>query len=60
VGEVAPSIGVGMLGHGFMGRAHAHALKTISYMDWPPPSRPRLVELVGHRPEAVAEMARPL
>lgn len=57
-GEAVPSLGIGMLGHGFMGRAHAHALRTISYMAWPPPLQPRLVELVGHRPEAVAEMAR--
>jgi predicted dehydrogenase len=47
-----------MLGHGFMGKAHAHALRTIAYMTWPPPLRPRLVTLVGHRPEAVAEAAR--
>jgi predicted dehydrogenase len=52
------SLGVGMLGHGFMGKAHAHALRTIAYMTWPPPLRPRLVTLVGHRPEAVAEAAR--
>jgi predicted dehydrogenase len=58
-GDLAtPSIGVGMLGHGFMGKAHAHALSTIAYMTWPPPLRPRLVELVGRRPDAVAEAAR--
>ena len=53
-----PSLGVGMLGHGFMGKAHAHALHTVAYMAWPPPLRPRLVELVGRRPEAVVEAAR--
>ena len=46
-----------MLGHGFMGRAHVHALRTIAYMTTPP-TRTRLVELVGHRPEAVSEEAR--
>jgi predicted dehydrogenase len=58
-GEPAiPSLGVGMLGHGFMGKAHAHALRTVAYMAWPPPLRPRLVELAGRRPDAVVEAAR--
>jgi predicted dehydrogenase len=58
-GEPGPAgIGVGMLGHGFIGRAHVHALRTLAYMSWPPPLLPRLVELVGRRPEAVAEAAR--
>ena len=41
-----PSIGVGMLGYAFMGKAHANAYRTLSYMTWPPPlhARPR-----GHR-----------
>ncbi|HEX2070951.1 MAG TPA: Gfo/Idh/MocA family oxidoreductase [Thermoleophilaceae bacterium] len=58
-GEVAvPSLGVGMLGHGFIGKAHAHALHSVSYLAWPPPLAPRLVEVVGWRPDAVAEAAR--
>jgi predicted dehydrogenase len=57
--QAVPAIGVGMLGHGFMGKAHVHALRSVSYLDSsPPPLLPRLVELVGHRPKAVAEAAR--
>jgi predicted dehydrogenase len=47
-----------MLGHGFMGKAHVHALRSLRYMAWPPPLVPRLVEIAGRRPEAVAEAAR--
>jgi predicted dehydrogenase len=53
-----PSIGVGMLGYGFMGKAHAHAYKTLSYMTWPPPLVPRLVRIGGRDADAVAEAAR--
>ena len=41
------TIGVGMLGYAFMGKAHAHAYRTLSYMTWPPPLRPRLVAVAG-------------
>ena len=33
--------GIGMLGQGFMGRAHAHALITLAHMSGPPFIRPR-------------------
>jgi predicted dehydrogenase len=52
------SIGVGMLGYAFMGKAHANAYKTLSYMAWPPPLRPDLVAIAGRNEEAVAEAAR--
>jgi hypothetical protein len=26
---------VGMLGYGFMGKAHSNALRTMTYIDWP-------------------------
>ena len=55
--EVA-DIGVGMLGYGFMGKAHANALKTIPYMIWPPPLRPVLVAVAGRDREGVAAAAR--
>ena len=42
-----PEVGIGMVGHGFMGRAHAHAYRTLSYMTWPPPLRPRLAAVAG-------------
>ncbi len=39
--------GIGMIGQGFMGRAHAHALLTIEHMTGPPMIRPRLVAAAG-------------
>ena len=53
-----PSIGIGMLGYAFMGKAHSNALKKIAYMTWPPPYIPRLVEISGRNEEAVKEAAR--
>ncbi len=50
-------IGVGMLGYAFMGKAHANALRKISYMTWPPPLVPRLVAIAGRNEEAVADAA---
>jgi predicted dehydrogenase len=52
------TIGVGMLGYAFMGKAHAHAYKTIAYMTWPPPLVPELVAIAGRDETAVAEAAR--
>jgi predicted dehydrogenase len=57
VGEVA-SIGVGMLGYAFMGKAHANAYRTLAYMTWPPPLVPDLVAIAGRNEDAVAEAAR--
>jgi predicted dehydrogenase len=51
-------IGVGMLGYGFMGKAHSNAFRKIGYMTWPPPLRPRLVAIAGRNEEAVAEASR--
>ena len=53
-----PTIGVGMLGYAFMGKAHANAYRTLSYMTWPPPLMPDLVAIAGRNEEAVAEAAR--
>jgi len=30
--EAAPELGIGMLGYGFMGKAHTNAYRTIPYM----------------------------
>jgi len=57
-GEDARTIGVGMLGYAFMGKAHANAYRKIPYMTWPPPLVPRLVSVAGRTEEAVAEAAR--
>ena len=56
--EDARTIGVGMLGYAFMGKAHANAYRKITYMTWPPPLVPRLVAISGRTEEAVAEAAR--
>jgi hypothetical protein len=34
-----PEVGVGILGHGFMGRAHTNGYKKIAYIFWPPAAR---------------------
>ena len=52
-----PTIGVGMLGYGFMGRAHTNALRTLAYMTWPPPADTQLVAICGRNPTAVQEAA---
>jgi predicted dehydrogenase len=52
-----PTVGVGMLGYAFMGKAHANAYRTLAYMTWPPPLRPELVTIAGRNEEAVAEAA---
>jgi predicted dehydrogenase len=57
-GGDVPAIGVGMLGYAFMGKAHANAYKTLSYMTWPPPLVPELVAIAGRNEDAVAEAAR--
>jgi predicted dehydrogenase len=57
-GADAETIGVGMLGYGFMGKAHSNAYKTMPYMAWPPPYVPQLVAIAGRNEEAVSEAAR--
>lgn len=54
----APEIGVGMLGYGFMGKAHTAAYKTIPHMIYPPPAIPQLVAICGRNEEAVSAAAR--
>jgi len=56
-GEI-PSIGIGMLGYAFMGKAHTNALKKIAYITYPPPFLPRLVAISGRTEEAVKEAAK--
>ncbi len=55
---VSDTIGIGMLGYAFMGKAHANGYKKLSYMAWPPPLEPRLVSIAGRDEAAVAEAAR--
>ncbi|HEY5100116.1 MAG TPA: Gfo/Idh/MocA family oxidoreductase [Gaiellaceae bacterium] len=51
------SIGVGMLGYAFMGKAHANAYRTLSYMMWPPPLVPELIAISGRDADKVSEAA---
>jgi predicted dehydrogenase len=55
-GEI-PSLGIGMLGYAFMGKAHSNAFKTLDYIYTPPPAHPILVAIGGrdqHQVEAAA------
>jgi len=56
--QAAPEIGVGMLGYGFMGKAHSNAFKTLPYMVYPPPAIPKLVAIGGRNAEAVQAAAQ--
>lgn len=58
VGQEVPTLGIGMLGYSFMGRAHTNALKKLSYTYWPPPAETKLIALAGRSGAAVAEAAR--
>ncbi len=57
VTDDTPTLGVGMLGYAFMGKAHTNAYKTLDYIYTPPPAHPRLVAIAGRNKERV-EAAR--
>ncbi|HEX3830650.1 MAG TPA: Gfo/Idh/MocA family oxidoreductase [Solirubrobacteraceae bacterium] len=52
------TIGVGMLGYAFMGRAHVNAYRTLAYMATELPLSPRLVAIAGRNEQAVHDAAR--
>lgn len=52
-----PTIGVGLLGHGFMGRAHASALRQVPATFWPGSLRPELVAIAGRDEARTREAA---
>ena len=54
------TIGVGMLGYAFMGKAHSNGYKQMPYIIWPPPALPRLVSIAGRSEEAVRRGGAPL
>lgn len=54
----AKTLGIGILGYAFMGKAHTNAFKTIPYMMYPPSVVPRLVGIAGRDADAVQEAAR--
>jgi predicted dehydrogenase len=51
------SIGVGMIGYGFMGRAHASAYRALPHLTEPPPLAPELMAIAGRTASAVGEAA---
>lgn len=55
--EAAPELGIGLLGYGFMGKAHTNAYKKIPYMFWPPSVRTDLIAICGRSEARVAEAA---
>lgn len=56
-GEI-PEIGIGMIGHAFMGKAHSNGWKQMPYIFWPPAAIPKLVKICGIPESEVAEAAR--
>jgi predicted dehydrogenase len=53
-----PELGVGMIGHAFMGKAHSNGWKQMPYIFWPPAAIPKLVKICGIPESEVAEAAR--
>jgi predicted dehydrogenase len=49
------TIGVGMLGYAFMGKAHSRAFRAVGELD--PPLRPELVSISGRNRDAASEVA---
>ncbi|HEY3921542.1 MAG TPA: Gfo/Idh/MocA family oxidoreductase [Gaiellaceae bacterium] len=54
---MADTIGIGMLGYAFMGKAHSSAFLDVRHVAWPPPLEPKLVAIAGRDEQAVAESA---
>jgi predicted dehydrogenase len=49
--------GIGILGYGSMGRAHASAFLRLPQVFWPPPLQPRLVAVCGRTSDKVKDFA---
>ena len=56
--DATPQVGIGVLGYGFMARAHSNAYKKIPYIYWPPAAMPQLVAICGRTEDRVSEAAR--
>jgi predicted dehydrogenase len=59
IAAVSETIGIGLVGYGWIGRAHAHALHALNHIR-PLARRVRLVSVAGRRPEGVEAAAREL
>ncbi|MDQ1512929.1 MAG: hypothetical protein QOC59_771 [Microbacteriaceae bacterium] len=57
VADDRPTVSVGMVGYGFMGKAHSNAFKTIPYIFWPDGAQIELAAIAGRSEERVAEAA---
>jgi predicted dehydrogenase len=57
-GGDVPTLGIGMLGYAFMGKAHSNAFKTLDYIYTPPPAHPSLVAIGGSNQQQVKAAAR--
>lgn len=57
VGDI-PEIGVGIIGHAFMGKAHSNGWKKLPYIFWPPSAIPKLISICGIPEASVAEAAK--
>jgi predicted dehydrogenase len=55
---VPPRLHIGMLGYGFMGKAHVNGYKKIPYILTPPPAFPELTAICGIGEEIVSAAAR--
>ncbi len=55
--DATPTLGVGVLGYAFMGKAHSYAFKTLDYLYTPPPAHPRLVAIGGRDAAQVSAAA---
>jgi predicted dehydrogenase len=53
----SPSLGVGLIGAGFMGKAHSAAYATMHMHVWPAPARPRLACLADADPATARDGA---
>ena len=56
--QSSPSVGVGVLGYGFMGKVHSNAYLKIPYSFKTPPAVPALMALCGRNAGAVEDTAR--
>src|SRR5689334_20056061 len=58
VDHVVPTLGVGILGYAFMGKAHTNAYNKLDYIYTPPPAHASLVAIGGSDATKVAAAAQ--
>ncbi|WP_434512701.1 Gfo/Idh/MocA family protein [Desulfitobacterium sp. AusDCA] len=55
---MAQKLGVGMLGYGFMGKAHTNAFKKANYIFYPMPVETELISICGRDEDKIREAAQ--